>query len=312
MVQIANPIYDVVFKYLMEDSKIAKLLLSTIIGEEIEQLQFLPQESTYEYEKRTLTVYRLDFSATIKTSQGQKQVIIELQKAKLPTDIMRFRRYLGEQYRKRENTYYKTIAGKSQKIPLPIISIYFLGYTLGYTLGPVVKVNRICSDCTTGQQYEKIEEFVESLTHETYIIQIPLVHGKRRTELEKLLSVFDQENRSSDYHILNVSEDDFPKRYQIIIRRLQRAIAKESLRRSMDIEDDIIEEVKDMERDIELKEQVITQQSKTLKEKDKKLEEKDKKLIEQNKKLEKQNERLDEQAKRLDELETLLRDLRKG
>ncbi len=29
--QIANPIYDVVFKYLMEDAKIAKLLISSII-----------------------------------------------------------------------------------------------------------------------------------------------------------------------------------------------------------------------------------------------------------------------------------------
>ena len=34
---IANPIYDVVFKFLMEDAKIAKLLLSSIIGENIEE-----------------------------------------------------------------------------------------------------------------------------------------------------------------------------------------------------------------------------------------------------------------------------------
>ena len=33
--QIANPIYDVVFKYLMDDNQIAKLMLSAIIGEEI-------------------------------------------------------------------------------------------------------------------------------------------------------------------------------------------------------------------------------------------------------------------------------------
>ena len=40
--QIANPIYDVVFKYLMEDAKVAKLLISSIIGEEIEELDFRP------------------------------------------------------------------------------------------------------------------------------------------------------------------------------------------------------------------------------------------------------------------------------
>ena len=41
---IANPIYDVVFKYLLEDKEIARGLLSTIIGEEIEELTVQPQE----------------------------------------------------------------------------------------------------------------------------------------------------------------------------------------------------------------------------------------------------------------------------
>ena len=35
---IANPIYDVVFKFLMEDNKIAKLLISKIINEEVIEL----------------------------------------------------------------------------------------------------------------------------------------------------------------------------------------------------------------------------------------------------------------------------------
>lgn len=39
--QIANPIYDAVFKYLMEDSQIAKLLISSIIGEKVLSLDFL-------------------------------------------------------------------------------------------------------------------------------------------------------------------------------------------------------------------------------------------------------------------------------
>ena len=72
--QIANPIYDVVFKYLMEDAKIARLLISSIIGEEIEELDFCSQEFTSDINKNriegnsgTLTVYRLDFNAKIKT-----------------------------------------------------------------------------------------------------------------------------------------------------------------------------------------------------------------------------------------------------
>jgi len=44
MTNIANPIYDVVFKYLMSENKIAKLFLSTIIGKEVIKLQFRDTE----------------------------------------------------------------------------------------------------------------------------------------------------------------------------------------------------------------------------------------------------------------------------
>jgi hypothetical protein len=63
---IANPIYDVVFKYLMEDSQVAKLLIGKIIGKEIEQLEPRPQEVTVNGDgHRNFTVYRLDNSAMI-------------------------------------------------------------------------------------------------------------------------------------------------------------------------------------------------------------------------------------------------------
>ena len=41
---IANPIYDAVFKYLLADNRIAKLLISTIIEEDIKELEFRPEE----------------------------------------------------------------------------------------------------------------------------------------------------------------------------------------------------------------------------------------------------------------------------
>jgi hypothetical protein len=43
-IQIVNPIYDGAFKYLMDDNQIAKLILSTILGEEIISLSAKPQE----------------------------------------------------------------------------------------------------------------------------------------------------------------------------------------------------------------------------------------------------------------------------
>jgi len=128
--RIANPIYDVVFKYLMEDRESAVLLLSEIIGEDIAELAFHPQESTAEIAgpNRYITVYRLDFAAKIRLKEGgYRKVIIEIQKAKFSTDIMRFRRYLGEQYRNRENVYHDDSGNKKA---LPIISVYFLGHRL--------------------------------------------------------------------------------------------------------------------------------------------------------------------------------------
>ncbi len=126
---IANPIYDSVFKFLMEDTPSAILLLSTIIEETIISLEFLPQENVLQLSNRSLTVYRLDFCAKIKTAHGEKQVLIEIQKAKLPSDIMRFRRYLGEQYSKKSNRYEVIDSqGKLTYKLLPILTIYFLGY----------------------------------------------------------------------------------------------------------------------------------------------------------------------------------------
>ena len=99
---IANPIYDVVFKYLLEDANIARDLLSTILGEEVVQLEFKPQETSTE-SSDSIKILRLDFKAIIKKKDGSLfKVLIELQKSKQVFDVMRFRRYLGDNYRKED------------------------------------------------------------------------------------------------------------------------------------------------------------------------------------------------------------------
>ena len=44
MTLIANPIYDVVFKFLMEDERVAKMLLSALLKKEIVTLQMRQHE----------------------------------------------------------------------------------------------------------------------------------------------------------------------------------------------------------------------------------------------------------------------------
>lgn len=285
--KIANPIYDVVFKYLMEDSKIAKLLIGSIINEKIIELSFFPQEYTALSGKESLTVYRVDFMAKIKITKGFKCILIEIQKAKFETDIMRFRRYLGSQYANKENKYVVGVKknGKKIKKALPIVSIYFLGYPLKESNAPIIKVKRhYYNIINNDREIKQTIEFIESLTHDSFVIQIPYLRRKYQSDLECLLSVFNQENRTDDDHILTICEADYPKKYGLIIRRLQKAIAEPEIRDTMDIEDDILEELQNKERDVEAKNKIIKEKDQVINEKDQALNEKDK-ALEENKKL---------------------------
>jgi len=234
--------------YLLQNSEIAILILSTILEEEIMVLEFLPQETATELENCSFTVYRLDFSARIKTRDGAlKQVVIKIQKAKFAVDIMRFRRYLGEQYKK---GFMLEGSGKTSRA-IPIISIYFLGYPLEQVRAPVIKVQRNYYDADTGQAISAWEEFIESLTHDSFVIQIPSLGPEYKTAAERLLAVFDQHLKvASDEHILDIDEAGYPQEHQKVIRRLNRAITEPEIRQTMEVEDEVLAELEDKERQI--------------------------------------------------------------
>ena len=320
--QIANPIYDVVFKYLMEDNKIAKLLISSIIKQNVEILEFKPQEFIGEINKEKLrgkkkpkkrqdgitffTVYKLDFSAKIKTPEGEKIVLIEIQKAKYATDIMRFRKYLGSQYSNKENIYITEKNGKRVKKACEIISIYFLGHKLDNIQGiPVIKSEKKYIDVSSGTEIKQKEYFIDSLHHESYVIPIPELKEKRRNELEKLLSIFDQSNRTEDIHILNVKEEYFTEEQRELIRRLQKAVYESDIRKKMDIEDEIIEELAEMQREkdyekeyeLALKDAIVEEKEKTIEDKEKQLEEKEKTIEENKKTIEKLKQEIENMKK---------------
>ena len=292
--EIANPIYDVVFKYMMEDNTVAKLVVSSIIGEDVVSLVPKPQEHTREKDKAkgeipNLTVYRLDFSAKIKLSNGQyKVVVIEMQKAELPTDIMRFRRYLGEQYIDSENR----IADNEEIEAMQIYAIYFLGKELGIYDTPVLSISPEVKDVSTGKIVGDSSKFIDGLNHKSWVVQISCLKERRRNELEQLLSVFDQSNRTSDIHILNVSEENFPEKFRPLIRRLKGAVSDSAVKKKMKEEDEILKYFRDCAR---------IEAAKALKEKDKIIEE-SKKMIEESKKT------IENKDKRIAELERQLKE----
>ncbi|RWX47036.1 hypothetical protein VT98_12411 [Candidatus Electrothrix communis] len=119
--KVANPLYDVVFKYLMQDMRVAKLVISNIIEQEIESLDFAFTELNRKLPDGGLTVLRIDFAAKIREPDGSSRlVIIELQKAKFPTDITRFRKYLGKQYQEDCNIQIDEKTQKKKRCPLSV------------------------------------------------------------------------------------------------------------------------------------------------------------------------------------------------
>ena len=276
--QIANPIYDTVFKYMMQDSSVAKLLLSAIIGEQITELSFSSKEHIRKVDVdkdkidkvlEQLVVCHFDFEAKIKTKEGDyKTIIIELQKAKLATDIMRFRQYLGTTYQDTENSY----DDKKQKAR-QIYCVYFLNYEVGYSDCPVVKVGYIVQDLATGKELKQKSEFVESLNHISWIVQVRQLKQQRRNELEELLSVFDQENIAGNRHFLEIDENIYPEKYRPIIRKLLEAYASKQVRDEMQIEDNFINELLDRDK-------LIAEQKKEIEKTKEELERKDNTIAE--------------------------------
>jgi len=283
IMHIANPIYDVAFKYMLEDNKVAKLFLSAIIGEKIAELDFSAQERTVELQKREkesapLTVCRIDFSAKIKTKSGYKTVIIELQKAKLQSDLMRFRRYLGTQYQNPDNSY-----DKKQEKARQIYCIYFLDYGMDLPPRPVLKVNYLVEDAYSGDKFPATGEFVSGLHHRSWIVQIRELKERRRNKLEKILSIFDQSNITDLRYIVDVDDESFPEEYRQIIRRLRKAMEDPQKRREMELEDDIIKELQDKERLIEEKNKALEKKDKTIADKDQTIADKDQTIADKEK-----------------------------
>jgi hypothetical protein len=282
---IANPIYDTVFKYMMSDTKVAKIFLSAIIEEKIVELDFASTErslkpgakrSDINRELEELVVCRFDFVAKIKTGSGEyKTVTIELQKAKFATDIMRFRRYLGVLYQDADNT-----SDKQRLKARQIYCIYLLNYDIGLSNSPVIKVDHIVSDQATGEELSNKNEFIQSLNHKSWIVQIRQLKENRRNDLENLLSIFDQDNITKDNHILNVNSENFSKEHKHIVRKLQEAYASSQVRDEMIMEDDYFKELEVKDDIIEEQKKKLVKNAKTIAEKDKTIAEKDKEIAE--------------------------------
>ncbi len=304
---VINPIYDIAFKYLLEDTEIARKLIAKIIGEEIERLEVQPQEVTHQLERFGILIMRLDFKATIKTATGEyKTVLIELQKAKMYDDLMRFRRYVAESYRKKVAVLKDS--GQVEQMALPITTIYFLGFPLPHIKTSILKVNREYIDLITGKKLPVKTEFVEKLTHNSFVIVIPELPSEERTELEGILQVFNQSYRlSSDARLLDIEESEFAEQplTMEIVDRLRRGATDGKLLRGMEIEEEVVGTI---EHHIREKEAVQEIADREIKARDQKIKSIDEQLKSSQEEVKSKDEQIREQQRLLEELRQRLKD----
>ena len=283
MIQIANPIYDSVFKYLMEDERIAKTLLSALLKKEVVAVEMRRNEYTNGV-RDNISMFRIDFGAHVKEPDGTiRLVLIELQKTWLETETLRFRQYLGAQYSNPEN-----VPSENNKdgYAIPMVAIYLLGHRVGDINVPVLYVKHKAYDYDGNVVTDGIPDpFVESLIHDSIIVQIPLLHGQVNNRLEKVLSVFDQSQKNgSDRHVLNVNDTPFDDDddMQYLLRRLLMAAANAQLRQEMNVEDEYFKALEDRDTALMMKDKKLAEQAEQLEQNKAELEQ-NKAQLEQNK-----------------------------
>ena len=323
---IANPIYDLAFKYLMEDERVVKILLSALLRKQVVEVETRRNE-LINVQRDPVSVFRLDYRAVTVDKEGREEhVLIELQKSDLPSDLLRFRQYLGTQYRLEENMVLDNDDPEcKRKHALPMIAIYRLGHKVGAIEEPVLYVN------TRAENYEGEpvtrglpDPFVDSLTHSSIIVQIPLLHGRVRNHVERILNIFDQTRMDSQHHyLLNIDEADYgeDEELRLIFHRLLTAGASREMREKMEMEDlmlrdyeergvELLKQKKELqEKDSQLQEQreQLQESQKQLQEKDSQLQEKDSQLQEKDSQLQEKDSQLQEQREQLRQTIWLLR-----
>ncbi len=288
--RIVNPLYDTAFKYLMDNEKLAKKLISAIIDREILSLEVFPQETAIEL-KRTkprkkskrkrktettiseyLSIYRLDFKAVVKTEDGKEQkILIEVQKSRYPDPIDRFRQYLGANYLRGEK--YVDEKGVEKFRSLPIISIYFLGYLMAEYQEPAIFVDNQVFNAVSKKKIDVKNDFVKLLTHQTYIIQVLRIPVRPNSRLMKLLTFFDQTHQveGKDY-ILNVESNSLNKDF---VEHLNIPAESDEFGRKLQLEKEYTTEWERISMELESKDKELREEREKSQIKDKELGKKD-------------------------------------
>lgn len=305
---IANPIYDSVFKYMIANEKVAKILLSALLKKKVVKVVQLRNEYNIPISDN-LSIFRIDFGATVseevvlpdgKVEVKERMVTIELQKVYLPTEILRFRQYTGTHYCNPDMVHHVNFDTLKEAAD-PMVSVYILGHKLDVINECVCYISREYRDYN-GNKLDVLDPFAESLTHDSIIVQVPLLPNDNvRNRVEELLQVINQSKKTSDKHFLTIDEDKYSgdEEMQEMIRTLKGAACDSDIRLRMQLEDEILGELKNKNLTIEKQKEQLAEKEEQLAEKNEQLAEKEEQLAEKEAKLAEQQDKLASLAKGL-------------
>ena len=296
MITVANPIYDIVFKYLLEDERIARTILSALLKKDVVAVETRRNEYS-NIGRDNLSVFRIDFGATIQEEDGTHHLIlIELQKTWLETETLRFRQYLGAQYANVENM----LPEHQGAYAIPMVTVYLLGHKVGDIEEPVLYVRRKSYNYNGDEVTKGLPNpFVDSLTHDSIIVQIPRLHGQINNRLDKVLSIFDQTNQEKrNKQMLDIDESayDGDDEMMRILHRLQAAAADAKMRHDMNVEDEYFSVIENRDTTILLNEKKIAEQNIQIAEQSAQLSEQKTQLEQQTVQIEQQTVQIEQQA----------------
>lgn len=293
---VANPIYDCVFKFLMEDERIAKTVLSALLKKEVVSVEMRRHEHP-NVTRDKISMFRIDFAAQVKEDDGTvRLILIELQKTWVDTETLRFRRYLAAQYNAEENMVKD---GELKGYAVPMISVYLLGHRVGDIDKAVVYVTHNAFDYD-GKVVEggMQDPFINSLIHDSIIVQIPLLHGKINNRLDRVLSVFDQSQRDAkNQQIVCLDEKEYAgdSDMMYILHRLGLAAMDADVRQEMNDEDEFYSVLEARDTQVMKFNEQLTEKKKQLNERQAQLNEKQAQLNEKTVRLAEAEAQLKEQ-----------------
>lgn len=293
---VANPIYDCVFKFLMEDERIAKTVLSALLKKEVVSVEMRRHEHP-NVTRDKISMFRIDFAAQVKEDDGTvRLILIELQKTWVDTETLRFRRYLAAQYNAEENMVKE---GELKGYAVPMIAVYLLGHRVGDIDKAVVYVTHNAFDYD-GKVVEggMQDPFINSLIHDSIIVQIPLLHGKINNRLDRVLSVFDQSQRDAkNQQIVCLDEKEYAgdSDMMYILHRLGLAAMDADVRQEMNDEDEFYSVLEARDTQVMKLNEQLTEKKKQLNEQKAQLSEKQAQLNEKTVRLAEAEAQLKEQ-----------------